>query len=109
MAAHEIHCRQRFERGHIAATGHHDIGLAAFIIAGPFPNAHAGGAMLDRLVHGEPHGRGLFAGHNDVDIISAAQAMIGHGEQAISVWRQIYAHHFGLLVHDVIEETGVLM
>ncbi len=109
MLAQEVHRRERFERGHIAATGHHHVRLAALVVAGPFPDADAGGAMFDRLVHRQPHRRGLFAGDDDVDVIAAAQAMVGDGEQAVGIGRQIDAHDLGLLVHDVINEAGVLM
>ncbi len=54
VLAQEIHRGERFKRRHIAAAGHHHIGLAALIVAGPFPDADAGGAMLDGLVHVEP-------------------------------------------------------
>ena len=91
------------------AARHHDIGLAALVVAGPFPDADAGGAMGDGCVHIQPLRRGLFAGHDDVDIVAAAQAMIGDGQQRIGIRRQIDAHDVRFFVHDVIDETGVLM
>ena len=91
------------------AAGHHDIRLAASVVAGPIPDADAGGAVLDRVVHVEPLQRGLFAGHDHVHVIAAAQAMIGDREQAVRVGRQIHAHDVGFLVHDVIDEAGILM
>ena len=51
----------------------------------------------------------MFAGDDDVDVMPAAQAMIKHGEQTVRIRRQINAHDVGLLVDDVIKETGVLM
>ena len=109
MLAKQIHGRQRLQRGHIAAARHHHIGLAALVVAGPFPDADAGRAMFDRLVHRQPCGRGLFAGDDDVDVVAAAQAMVGDGEQAVGIGRQIDADDLGLLVHDVIDEAGVLV
>ncbi len=35
--------------------------------------------------------------------------MIGNGQQAVGVRRQIDAHHFRLLVDDMIDEAGILM
>ena len=109
VLADKRHRRECFERRHIAATRHHHIGLAALVIAGPFPDADAGAAMLDRLVHRQPHGCGLFAGHDHIDVIAAAQAMVGDGKQAVRIGRQIDAHDLGFLVHDVVDEAGILM
>ena len=109
VLADKVHRRECFERGHIATARHHHIGLAALVVAGPFPDADAGAAMLDRLVHRQPHRRGLFAGDDHVDVIAAAQAMVGDGEQAVRIGRQIDAHDFGFLVHDVVDEAGILM
>ena len=77
--------RQRFQRRHVAAAGHHDIRLAALVVAGPFPDADAGGAMLDGRVHVQPLRRGLLAGDDHVDVIAAAQAMVGDGQA--ECWR----------------------
>ena len=33
---------QRLQRRHVAAASHHDIGLAAAVVAGPFPDAEPG-------------------------------------------------------------------
>src|SRR5262249_33965249 len=60
----------------IAAASHHDIGLLATIIAGPFPDPKPGSAVLDRLVHRQPLRGRLFASDNDVDVVSAAQAVV---------------------------------
>ena len=100
---------QRFERGDIAGAGHHHVGLAAGIVAGPRPDAEAGGAVLDGGVHVQPLRRGLFAGDDDIDVVAAAQAMVGDGEQGVGVRRQIDADDLGLLVHHVVNEAGVLV
>ena len=65
--------------------------------------------MLDRLVHGQPLRRRLLAGDDDVDVVAAAQAMVGHRQQAIGVRRQIDPDDFRLLVDDVVDEAGVLV
>ena len=51
MLAQKIDRRQGLQRRHIAGAGHDHIGFAAPVVAGPFPDADAGGAMLDRRVH----------------------------------------------------------
>ena len=67
------------------------------------------GAVGDGFVHGEPLRRGLLAGHDQVDVVAAAQAVVGDREQRVGVGRQIDAHHVGLLVQQVIDEAGVLV
>ena len=43
-----------------------------------------GGAMFDRGLHIEPLRRGLLAGHDHVDVVAAAQAMIGHESRVLA-------------------------
>jgi hypothetical protein len=98
-----------FQRRHVAAARHHHVGLLAAVVARPFPDSQSGLAVLDRLVHRQPLRRRLLASDNDVDVVAAPQAVIGHREQAIGVRRQIDADNVGLLVDDVIDEPGILM
>ena len=100
---------ERLQRGHVATAGHDDIGFGAGVAAGPLPDADAGGAMLHGGVHRQPLRRLIFAGDHDVDVVAAAQTMIPDREQAVGIRRQIDPHDGGFLVHDVINETGVLM
>ncbi len=65
--------------------------------------------MFDRRVHIQPLQRGLLSGHDHVDVIAAAQAMIGHRQQAVGVGRKIDAHDVGFLVDHMIDEAGILM
>ena len=51
----------------------------------------------------------MLAGDDDVDVVAAAQAVIGDRQQRIRVGRQIDAHDVGLLVHHVIDEAGILV
>ena len=77
--------------------------------AGPRPDADALGAMLHGGVHRQPLRRRVFAGDHDVHVVAAAQAVIPDREQAVGIRRQIDPHDVGFLVHDVVNETGVLM
>ena len=61
------------------------------------------------LVHVQPLRRGLFAGHDHVDVVAAAQAMIGHRKQRVGVGRQIDADDLRLFVDDVVDEARVLV
>ena len=53
--------------------------------------------MLDGGIHPEPLRGGLLAGDDDVDIIAAAQAVVGHRQQCVGVRWQIDAHNLGFL------------
>ena len=65
--------------------------------------------MRNRLVHGEPLRRRLLAGDNQIDVVAAAQAVVGDREQRVRIGRQIDAHHVGLLVQQVIDEARILV
>ena len=106
MLAKQLHGGQSLQSRHVAAAGHHHVRLAALVVAGPFPDAQALGAVLDRLVHGQPLRRGLLAGDNDVDVVPAAQAVVGHAQQGVGVRRQVDADDIGLLVDNVVDEAG---
>ena len=51
----------------------------------------------------------MLGGHDDVDIVPAADAVVKAAEQAVCVRRQIDAHDVGLLIRYVVEEAGVLV
>ena len=77
--------------------------------ARPRPHARAARDVLDRLVHRQPLRRRLLARDDDVDPVAAAQAVVGHRQQAVGVGRQIDPDHVALLVHHMIDEPRVLM
>jgi hypothetical protein len=54
-------------------------------------------------------GAGCLPGDDDVDIITATQAVIRDRQQRVGIRRKIDADDIGFLVHDVIDEAGVLM
>ena len=95
--------------GHVAATGHDHIGVAVLVVAGPLPDADAFGAVLNSGIHRQPLRRRMFTRDHDIDVMAAAQAVIHHRQEAICIRRKINAHDIGFFVHDMIDETGVLM
>ena len=109
VPAQQVDRGQRLQRRHVAAAGHHHVGLAAPVVARPLPDPEPGLAVLDRLVHRQPLRRRLLAGDDDIDVVPAAQAVIGDRQQAVGVGRQVDADDLGLLVDDVVDEPGVLM
>ena len=109
IAAQHFNRGEGFQSWHVTGASHDDIRFAALIVAGPGPNADAGRAMLNSALNVEPLRGGLFTGDNDVDIMTAAQAMVSDGEKSVCVGRQIDANDLGFLVHRMIDEAGVLM
>jgi len=65
--------------------------------------------VVDRLLHGEVLQVHLLIGDDYIDVVAAAQAMVGHREQAVGIGRQVDAGHLGALVGDDIEKAGVLV
>ena len=100
---------QRFQRGCVAAAGHDHIRLLALIVGGPAPDADALCAVLHRLLHGQPLLAGVLAGHNDIHIVAALDAVVKAAQQAVGIRRQIHPHHIRFLIGHMVEETGVLV
>jgi len=100
---------ERLQCGHVATAGHHYIGRNGLIVAGPLPDADALGAVLDGGVLRQPLRRRVFAGDHDIDVVATTQAVIHYRQQAVGVRRKINPHDLGLLVHDVVDKTGILM
>ena len=100
---------RRLQRRDVAAAGHHDVRLAALVVAGEVPDPDPARAVEDRLVHRQPVRRGLLAGHDDVHVVAAAQAVVGHRQERVRVGRQVDPDHVGLLVHHVVDEARVLV
>ena len=77
--AQDGHGGQRFKRRGIAAAGHDKIRFFAAVIAGPFPDADALGAVLYRLFHGQPLAAWMLGGYDGIDIVFAPDAVIKAG------------------------------
>src|SRR5690606_33803862 len=95
--------------GNVTAAGHDHVGRGALIGAGPRPDAKSRGAMLDGGINVEPLGLGLLAGDDDIDVVPASEAVVHDGKQTVGVGGKIDANDLGLLVDDVIYESGILM
>ena len=97
------------ERRHVPGAGEHHVGLCAFVAARPVPDADPARAVRDRLLHRQVVERGLLAGDDHVDVVAAAQAVVGDRQQAVGVRGQVHADDLGLLVDHVVDEPGVLV
>ncbi len=100
---------QGLQGGGLPAAGQDDVRLSTLVVGGPLPDADALGAVLHRLLHGQPLGPGMLGGHQDVDIVPAGDAVVEAGEQAVGIRGQVHPHHVGLLVGHMVQEAGVLV
>ncbi len=66
-------------------------------------------AMLDRRVHVQPLRLGLLTRDDYIDAVPALQTVIGDIEQGVGIGRKIDPHRVGLFIHDMIDESGILM
>ena len=101
--------RQRFLRGNVARACHHYIGFASLIVARPVPDADALRAVRDRGIHVQVLQVQLLVGNDHVDVVLAAQTVIGNRQEPVHIRRQIDARYFGSLVHDDVEEARILV
>ena len=109
VLANEIGGGQHLKGRDVAGACEHDIGLAAHVGARPIPDAESARAVRDRLLHREVVERRLLARDDHVDVVAAAQAVVGHRQQAVRVRRQVHANHLGLLIDHVVDEPWVLV
>ena len=65
--------------------------------------------MRDRRLHVEELQLRLLAGHDHVDVVAAAQAVVGDRQQRVRVRRQVDADDLRLLVRHVVDEARVLV
>lgn len=65
--------------------------------------------MAHGLFHRQPLRAWLLASDDDIDVVAAAQTVIGNGQQRVGIRRQIDTHDFRLLVDDVIDEARILV
>jgi hypothetical protein len=79
VLAEDRHSGESLERGDVAAAGHDDVGLAVLVVRGPVPDPDSARAVNDRLLHREVIQGRLLAGDDDVDVVAAAQTVVGDG------------------------------
>src|ERR1700687_1260561 len=65
--------------------------------------------MLDGGLHVQPLQCRLFSCNDYVDVVSAAQAVVRHRKKGIGIRRKVHAHDVRLLVHNMVDEAGILM
>ncbi len=108
MRAQQRDGGERLQSRDVAGAGHDHVGIAV-VVARPVPDAGANGAVARGRLDIEPLPFRLLPRHDQVDVVAAAQAVVGDGKKAVGVGRKVDAHDIGLLVRDVIDEAGILM
>src|SRR5262249_4047835 len=96
------------ERRDVTGTSHDYVGRA-IVVAGPLPYAESRGAVQNRRVDLKPIRRWLLSRDDEVDVVAAAEAVIGNRQQCISIRRKIDADDIGFLIGYVIDKAGVLV
>ena len=109
MPSDQVGRGQGLQRGHIAGACEDDVGIAALVRARPVPDAETSRAVRDGVLHRQVVERRLLAGDDHVDVIAAAQAVVGHREQAVGVGREIDTNDLCFLVDHVVDETRILV
>jgi len=99
----------RLQRRHISATGHDHVRLAQLVAAGLGPDLDAFGAVGYSFFHRQPLRGRVLSGNHHVHIVTAAEAMVHHQEQAVGVWRQIDSNNLGFLIDHKIDKAWVLV
>src|SRR5262249_47080513 len=69
---------QGLHRRHVAAARHDHIGFGPLVVAGPIPEAEAFRAVRDRRLHVQILQVDLFVRDDHVDVVEAAQAVVGN-------------------------------
>src|SRR5690606_18426225 len=108
-AQQDLHGGKGFHGGDVAGAGQYDVGFGVAVGRGPLPDADALAAVRHGVLDVEVRQAGLFAGDGHVHVLAGAQAVVGDRQQGVGVRRQVDAHHLGLLVDDVVDESGVLV
>src|ERR1700730_10810190 len=109
VLAEQVDGGKSFQSWNISSTCHDDVGLAALIGAGPFPDPNSNLAMLNSTVHVQPLQSRLFARDDYIYVVPTAQAAIANKKQCIRVGWQVDADNIYLFVHHMIDEAGVLV
>src|ERR1700730_17232973 len=67
---------ERLEGRYITGARHHDVGVRVVLVASPLPDADALRAVFYGGIHREPRRSWVFARNDEIDIVSASQAVI---------------------------------
>ena len=62
--------------------------------------------MADCGIHVQPIRGRLLARDDEIDVVAAAQAVIGNGKQRVGVRGQVNANDIRFFIGDVIDEAG---
>src|SRR5260370_36870987 len=109
MLTQQVDGRKRLQCRDISGTGHHDVRIGSLVIGSPLPDSDSIRAMLDATFHIEPLQCRLLSSNDNVDVVSAAGAVISYPKKGVGIRRQVHADYICLLVHNVVDEARVLV
>ena len=109
MLCQDFDCGQRFQRGHISRTGHHDIRAVGTSLLAHSQMPSPAAQCATRIFDPEILEFGLFSRDHDVDEIARFEARLHDAEQRVCVRWQIHTDGIRLLVDDVVDEARVLV
>src|SRR5437879_5582890 len=78
LPAKDVHRGECLEGGDVPTASHHHVRLLTVVVAGPLPDSDASRAVQDGVVHRQVVQGGLLPGNDDVDVVPAPQAVVGH-------------------------------
>src|SRR4029453_17065313 len=81
----------------------------SLIVARGAPDTDTSGAMRNRFLHRQVLEVRLLIADDYIDVVLAAETMVGDAQQRIGVGRQIDPRNLSSFVYDNVEKAGVLM
>src|SRR6185312_7615118 len=91
VAAQQPGGGERLLRRDVPGAAENDVGVLAVVAARPLPTRGAGGGVAPRLFVGQVLQLRLLVLDDQVYVVAAAQAVVGNGEQAVGVGREVDA------------------
>src|ERR1700683_5561383 len=102
-------CGTSFNSRNIASTCQNNIRFRSTIIRCKFPDRCSLGAVSESFVECKPLQFRLLSASNNVDVVSAAQAMIEYVEQAVRIRWVVDSNDLGSALKRVVDKTWRLV
>src|SRR5215213_6459238 len=104
-------CRRDGLKGRdVASAAQHDVGLLTFGYVGcPLPDRRTEREVLDGRVHIEPLELGLLVYGDEVDVVTASEAVVGAGEEGVGVGGQVDARDGAPLGEHYVDQARPLV
>src|SRR5207253_11499304 len=107
--AHQPRRRHGLEGRDVPGCGEYDVRVAAVVVAGPRPYRGAARTVRSRRLDVEPLELRLLVDDDQVHVVAAAETVVGDGEEAIGIGRQVDARDGSLLREHRVDQARPLM